>query len=187
MLLNSTPLPASPLSLPLSAQIAQLRSQHDYINERNASITNSERRDASNRETMRDEYILGVRRRTERAFEQYREVMARHGDGKRGPSVVDELVQLIGELEEGLETLAVQPDAHALLTAGFDQNIFQCVASVGGLFLTRIAGEQEERAAAAKGSPHGDVSMTDSLHFSESSDSEAGDVDPDFQAQIDAL
>ena len=121
--------------------LSVLRAQHDDITSRNQSITDNENRDAAQREARREEYVLREYRRNERAFEQFQLVKSeRPGIGYW--TIVDEVMQLIGELEEGIETLASTPDAQSMLATGHQQRIFACMVKVGTELRTRLLGER---------------------------------------------
>ena len=120
--------------------LSVLRAQHDDITSRNQAITDNENRDAAQRERRREEYVLQEYRRNERAFSNFQQV-----EGMRGSmrySVIDELMQFIGELEEGIELLASAPDAQSMLALGHKQRIFSCVVNVGSELRTRLLGER---------------------------------------------
>ena len=117
------------------ATLAALKAQHADLNSKNQSITDTERRAAGQREEIREEYVLHLRESTQELHTHWR---ALTGDPPAEANVVDELIQMIRELEASIDALASEPDKDAMLTAGNERQVFDCLSKVFGALCARI-------------------------------------------------
>lgn len=145
----------------ITETLSTLRTAHEDVTARNNWITENEQRDATNREAMREQYVQQERIRTNRTFESFKAVMS--GAHGHKPTIVEEVLQMIGELEEGIETLAAASDAHAVLEAGVNQQVFSCIAAIGHALRVRLLGaddaEGQSKAEKASASTSVDQAM----------------------------
>ena len=126
-------------------ELQELRAQQEELKSRNASITASEERGAAQREAQREQYLSRERTRSARAFEMFEQVI--HRDRINGQdahdNVVNEILQLMGELEEGIDHLAMLPDDQAVLRTGTEECTFSCIHRIGVELLAKLDGKAE--------------------------------------------
>ena len=131
-----------------ASALATLRHRHDELMCKNQSITEREQREAAQREEIREAYVDHLREGAKELHSRWRALTGSAEHAAEG-TIIDELVQLSGELEASIDTLASQPDARAMLSVGFGQQVFACLSKVGGELHARLAASGAELWSAA--------------------------------------
>ena len=121
-----------------ASALTALKAQRDQISTKNNAITESEKEQAAQRESIREGYILHLRESGQALHNEWRALTG----GNVGDTVIDELMQCIGEIEASVDALASQPDAFAMLAVGMEHEVFSCFERVVGELRARTLGEE---------------------------------------------
>ena len=127
---NSQPVRAAPDEKLLEGDVEKVRAQQ-YAEE-------NAREQAAQRESIREGYILHLRESGQALHNEWRALTG----GNVGDTVIDELMQCIGEIEASVDALASQPDAFAMLAVGMEHGVFSCFERVVGELRARTLGEE---------------------------------------------
>ena len=119
-----------------ASALAALKAQRDQVSTKNDAITESERVQAAQRESIREGYIQHLRESGQGLYNEWRTLTS----AGVGGTLIDELIQCIGEIEASIDALASEPDAFAMLAVGMEKEVFGCFERVAGELRARALG-----------------------------------------------
>jgi hypothetical protein len=118
-----------------AAALAALRVQHEGVTVRNKSMTDREKALAEDRENVRERYVEHLRESAEQIFRDMRALRRGSEHEADGGTLVDELSQMVGEFEAGVDAIASVADAHDAIDA---THLLEALDSVGKALHERL-------------------------------------------------